>query len=207
MEVKESEADTTAPALTDSLAADSVAMPEKLLADTLERDSLAYLPDSSDVSIEMFPIEDYSEPETSFDEYAESDAIFYEADDFVETERLLSSELVKVIAPQPKSPKDSVLSVIEERVSLSDEEVSDVIIVEKWLSPVHYKGYRFNKKKLILYGANKSVGVRIFYYTNEYYLGLNKKIYHLDERISYSPLETAKDSALVNYFNNYEHPL
>ncbi|MFN2430423.1 MAG: hypothetical protein ABR574_10425 [Cryomorphaceae bacterium] len=164
-------------------------------------------PDTSDIRVEPFPEEDYSEPDPEYMEYAETDDIFYEADDYVETERLLTSEVVKVISPEPKSPKDSVLTVIEERISLSNDEPSPVVIVEKWLSPVHFKGYRFNKKKLILYGASKSAKVHIYYYTNAHYLGLNQTIYHLDERIAYSRLETVKDSALVKYLNNYEHPL
>jgi len=205
---KESEIDTLELLLTDSAATDTtLGLTETISLDEEASDSSASELDNSDVAMEAFPIEDYSEAETGFDDYSETDAIFYEADDYLETERLLSTEVVKVITPDPKSQKDSVLTVIESRLSLSDEEVSEVIIVEKWLSPVHYKGYRFNKKKLILYGANKSTSVRLFYYTQAYYLGLNNTIYHLEERIEYSPLETVKDSALANYFNKYEAPL
>jgi len=101
--------------------------------------------------------------------------------------------------------RDSTLAIIEERMSLNLEEPSKKIVIEKWYSPVNYRGYKFNRKKLMLYGVDKPEPVDVYFYLGEYYFAFNMRLYHLDETTKNMTFETVKDTVLTQYLLNYEY--
>jgi len=120
-------------------------------------------------------------------------------------ERILKTEIVKVKMPDLQDERDSVLAVIEERMSLNQDKISKQIVVEKWFSPVNYRGYKFNRKKLMLYGVERETLISIYYYLDEYYFAFNQTVYNLDETVGNVSLVSVKDTVLTNYLLKYDN--
>lgn len=120
-------------------------------------------------------------------------------------ERLLKTEIIKVKTPDFQDEKDSLLAVIDERMSLNRDQISKQIVVEKWFSPVNYRGYKFNRKKLMLYGVDKETLVSIYFYLGEYYFAFNQKLYNLDESARNISFERVQDPDITSYLLKYEN--
>lgn len=118
-------------------------------------------------------------------------------------ERILKTEIVIVKMPDFQDERDSVLAVVEERMSLNPEKVSRQIVVEKWFSPVNYRGYKFNRKKLMLYGVERETLISIYFYLDEYYFAFNQNVYNLDESARNLSFVMVQDTVLTNYLLKY----
>lgn len=138
------------------------------------------------------------EEENEYINYSNSDVT-------LNKERILKTEIIKVKMPDIQDERDSVLAVIEERMSLNPEQISKQIVVEKWFSPVNYRGYKFNRKKLMLYGVDRETLISIYFYLGEYYFAFNHKLYNLDETVRNTSFENVKDPILTSYLLNYEN--
>lgn len=143
---------------------------------------------------------DYDDGEFE-DEYVE----YPDGDVNLRIERILHTEIVNVRIPEARNRRDSTLAVIEERMSLNPEELLQKVVVEKWYSPVNYRGYKFNRKKLMLYGVDKAEPVDVYFYLGEYYFAFNMRLYNLDETSKNVAFESVKDSLLINYLLNYDY--
>jgi hypothetical protein len=131
----------------------------------------------------------------------------YDEELFLSEERLIRTQAVEVWQPDFKDEVDSVLVTIEERIQLEPEKPSKEIIVERWYSPVNFEGYKFNRKKLVLYGVGKNEKLGIHYYSNSYYLSLREQIFTLEESIRPRELSVSADSLLTIYLLKYENRL
>lgn len=159
--------------------------------------------DTLDSGFEEESTEEWLE-ETSGEE--ESEYIDYSNNDVpLNRERILKTEIVKVKMPDSKDERDSVLAVIEERMRLNPDQISKQIVVEKWFSPVNYRGYKFNRKKLMLYGVEKEALISIYFYLGEYYFAFNQKLYNLDETAKNSSFERVQDAVVTNFLLKYEN--
>lgn len=178
---------------------DSVTLKELTSADTSEFQAII---DSNvvDTAASAEDFTDDTEPDASYSD----EGNYHDSGLQLRKERLLKTELLKVIRPEYKDTYDSVLVAIENRISIKPEEVSQMIVVERWMSPVNYRGYRFNRKKLMVYGVDKQIPIQIYYYLNAYYLMLHNEIYFLDETSANTGFMAVKDSLLVNYLLKYE---
>lgn len=171
---------------------DSVAFVQQLYPET----------QSYEDSMEMIDAEFYDEPE-EYEIYKEQTP--NPEDNFAES-RLVQSTLVEVVRPGHRDVYDSVLVVIEDRLSIRPDPGADQVVLEKWLSPVNYKGYKFNRRKLMLYGVQAHQPVGVFYYQNDYYFSLGAKMYVLNEHFDYKPFEMLKDSILTKYLLSHDRP-
>lgn len=142
--------------------------------------------------------ESTGEEEAEYIDYSDGDVA-------LNKERILKTEIVMDKMPDLQDERDSVLAVIEERMSLNQDKVSRQIVVEKWFSPVNYRGYKFNRKKLMLYGVERETLISIYYYLDEYYFAFNHTLYNLDESARNVSLVSVKDTILTNYLLHYEN--
>ncbi|NEN22582.1 hypothetical protein G3O08_03570 [Cryomorpha ignava] len=154
--------------------------------------------DSEEEITEEWVEESSGEEENEYVNYSNSDVT-------LNKERILKTEIVKVKMPDIQDERDSVLAVIEERMSLNLEQVSKQIVVEKWFSPVNYRGYKFNRRKLMLYGVERETLIVIYFYLGEYYFAVDQKIYNLDETAKNVSFESVKDTTLTYYLLMYEN--
>lgn len=187
--------DTTTAELPDPDDSEDINWELSAVADTLA-------PDSEEVTEEWIDEEDIDfddgELEDEYVEYPDSDVR-------LKMERILNTEIVDVRTPEAQDERDSTLAIIEERMSLNPEEPSKKVVVEKWYSPVNYRGYKFNRKKLMLYGVDKAEPVDIYFYLGEYYFAFNMHLYNLNETSKNLAFVSVKDSVLTDYLLNYEY--
>lgn len=125
----------------------------------------------------------------------------------VEKDKLISTALVRVLRPEYSDQRDSVLSEIEKRLTITPERIPATVVVEKWISPVNFRGYKFNQRKLLLFGVREEQNVVIFYYVNQYYFALGERFYELDETLAFEPFQNLADTALVRHLRAYENSL
>lgn len=122
-------------------------------------------------------------------------------------EQLIKTEVIPVLHPDVKDEIDSLLLSIEERIEIEPSHVENEIIVERWISPVNFEGYKFNRKKLVLYGVRKREKLVVHCYADTYYLSLRERIFTLEESLSPKGLMACADSLLTNYLLIYEDKL
>lgn len=170
-------------------------------ADTLSSDN------GVDIEEEEITEEWVDEEDIDYDdgEFEDENVDYSDGDVRLKMERILKTEIVKLLIPEARDQRDSTLAVIEERMSLSPEGPSKNIVVEKWYSPVNYRGYKFNRKKLLLYGVDKAAPVDVYFYLGEYYFAFDLRVYNLDETSKNVAFESVKDSVLTKYLLNYEY--
>jgi hypothetical protein len=68
---------------------------------------------------------------------------------------------------------DSITNLTYSRISQGKLHTDNPVLVEFWKSPVNYKGYSFNGKKLVLYGFDKPYAVSLYIEKKEISLKLN----------------------------------
>jgi len=57
---------------------------------------------------------------------------------------------------------DSITNLTYSRISQGKLHTDNPVLVEFWKSPVNYKGYSFNGKKLVLYGLDKPYAISLY---------------------------------------------
>lgn len=121
--------------------------------------------------------------------------------------RLISSERIQVEVRDPRDTYDSLLVDIEQRLSITPDPIERDLVVERWLSPVNTRGYKFNRRKLILYGVEAHYPLGVLHYLDVYYLALGSSIYTLEDSWELSKFSLLADSALTAYLLQDENRL
>ena len=75
--------------------------------------------------------------------------------------------------------------------------------VEYWESAIHFKGYRFFRNVLQLYGVNKNEIVKIFSSDGIYYAKIGRGVYSLQEQNSYNPFTPVKNKEIIDKIYTY----
>lgn len=78
--------------------------------------------------------------------------------------------------------------------------VNKSIKVEFWQSPINFKGYKYFRNKLYLYGLKPNDEISIFTYNEKLYLKTQKGIFQLLEQNSYNPFVQVKNPELIENF-------
>jgi hypothetical protein len=68
---------------------------------------------------------------------------------------------------------------------------------ELWKSPLHYKGYKMSKNKLILYGFPTLEGIKIFKMEDVTYLKVASNFYKLEQTYDYKAYQHIEDQGLI----------
>lgn len=139
---------------------------------------------------------------TDYEDYSDE---FLTEESEIAVNRLLSSEVVRVINPDLRDSYDSLLVVIEERLTIRPDPTADKVVLEKWKSPVNYKGYKFNMRKLMLFGVDIHYPVKVYHYMGQYYFSSGGELYELEVFPDFSHFRAASDSALSRYLLNFEN--
>ena len=72
------------------------------------------------------------------------------------------------------------------------------IRVEFWESAINFKGYRFFKNELKLYGVGKNERVQLYNFSGMYYLKLGRNVYNLIDQNSYNPFILVKNKEIID---------
>jgi len=76
------------------------------------------------------------------------------------------------------------------------ENVPSSFLVEFWVSPINYKGYKMSKNKLILFGIEEPDAVKLYRVRNELYMVYLKDFYRLDNSFDFVSYQKLKDSEI-----------
>lgn len=197
-------------------AADSIALqPVGQLNDSTINDTTQLFSDSILFSEEIDLVEDGEEQiepseldspdmteQMTSEDFSEE---FLSDDSEIAENRLISSQVVRVINPELRDSYDSLLVVIEERLTIHPDPVTDKVVLEKWKSPVNFKGYKFNMRKLMLFGVDVHYPVKVYYYMGEYYFSSGGELYNLEVFPDFSPFRAVPDTALSRYLSDFEN--
>ena len=127
---------------------------------------------------------------------------FNEEDDIViEKDQLVSSVTTQItnlnIYTQAEQTADSLLQKVS-KIRDDNKASSKTIIVELWKSPLHYKGYKMSKNKLVLYGLNSLEEIKLYKLDNTTYMKLSSVVYKLEQNPEYKSYQHVDDVAIVN---------
>ena len=135
--------------------------------------------------------------------FAELEEISTADRDEIAHSRLISSVSLPVISPDAGDDVDSLTVALEKRLSVRPDRFPSTVVLERWQSPVNYRGYKFNRRKLVLFGAAPHLPVRIYRLTDDYYFSVAETLYELGVRPEFSSFIAVRDTALSRYLLHF----
>lgn len=75
-----------------------------------------------------------------------------------------------------------------------DEKISSDVLVEFWVSPINYKGYKMSKNKLILFGIEEPDAVKLFRLNDLLYMKYGNEFYRLMNTYDFLAFQRLKDA-------------
>ena len=110
--------------------------------------------------------------------------------------QLLESFKVKInyIKPDKVSSEDSLLNKIN-NVKMGNRPSS--IEVEIWQSPIHYKGYKLGKNKLVVFGIDVDSDILLFDLNDYVLLQSGSTYYRLEKTSEFKNLKKFNDQAVI----------
>jgi hypothetical protein len=79
---------------------------------------------------------------------------------------------------------------------LPTEERVDTFIVEFWVSPIHYRGYKMSKNKVVLFGIENLEDVKLYRVNNSIYMSYDNDWFPLMISYDFTPYQKLKESDL-----------
>jgi hypothetical protein len=95
------------------------------------------------------------------------------------------------------SKKDSLLQA----ASGIKEPASSPVVIEFWKSPVNYRGYKFTKNKLVLFGMHTQDFPKLYKLNDSFYLRSGEKFFKIERLPEFRSYEQIQDPALLSKFN------
>lgn len=126
----------------------------------------------------------------------DEDPLLTEEEDLFEIKEdlLVSDTLIHIISKRVS--KDSTI------IQTDTVQKSAAVLVEFWRSPLNYKGYKFNNKKLLLYGIKAPYLIRLLKLGEDVFLFYNGKIFLLTRDNEFYQYEEFEDPVLFKLLNN-----
>ncbi len=144
---------------------------------------------------------DQSAPKMETDSVASSGS---EEDIIVKQDKLLiSANLLVEDKTQDKDVKKDESLANEAAKKLNpaadlpeEEKVSPNYLVEFWVSPINYRGYKMSKNKLILFGIEEPDAVKLYRVNEALYMSYLKEYYRLNDSFDFVSYQKLKDSEI-----------
>lgn len=102
---------------------------------------------------------------------------------------------VKYLKPEIHSPEDSLLNKMN---SIKSGSKPSSIEVEIWESPIHYKGYKLGRNKLVVYGIDPSQDILLFDLNDYVLLQSGEVYYRLEKTSEFKNLKKFTDQAVIS---------
>jgi hypothetical protein len=115
----------------------------------------------------------------------------------VKKDEMLFSEMLMIIN------LDSVQlnkgdSLVKLAANIKEPAINQFCQVEYWKSPLNYRGYKFSKNKLVVYGIEYVDKDSIFRWKENFYFKANNRIYELEKTPEFKTFEIANNPELLN---------
>jgi hypothetical protein len=143
------------------------------------------------------------------DEYPDSvliDAYYLSAENkakdvVVAKDELLFIKQIKVSGLSDKSGNNDLDSLLLDDRGLKAQK-KNIVKVEFWKSPINYQGYKWDTRKLVLFGFYEFDYIKLKYFDGNYYMQYGTLFYHLDLSDTFKSLSLTDDNDLVKELNN-----
>ncbi len=96
---------------------------------------------------------------------------------------------------------DSLLSLVSGVETENFNQTKFPIILEYWQSPVHFKGYKFAKNKIAVYGLEDTKPAKLFKLADKYYLRYDKVYYKVGYTFEHKAFDRVNDPFLLGKLN------
>lgn len=113
----------------------------------------------------------------------------------IATDELLYSTEVAIIGTNISGKKNIDSLLLDDHAFNRQKE--NIAEVEFWQSPINYKGYKWNGKKLTIFGIKEFGNFMLKQYKNELYFKQNKKYYHISRTEIFRNLVPIEDEELL----------
>ncbi len=81
--------------------------------------------------------------------------------------------------------------------NIKEPAINQFYQVEYWKSPLNYRGYKFSKNKLVVYGIEYIEKGSIYRWKDNFYFKANGKVYALEKTSEFKPYEIANNPDLL----------
>jgi hypothetical protein len=157
-----------------------------------EADGLA----SEDSIPELFSQDDEKEVVVKKDQLLISQSIFIQEDTVVK------SKNGKVKGKKKDSFSEEVANKLDPSAGLefrnSDPQKPSHLIVEFWVSPINYRGYKMHRNKLILFGMEEPDAITLFRKDDRLYMRHLNDYYILEPNDDFSSYQPVKDKDFIS---------
>jgi len=119
----------------------------------------------------------------------------------IQKDKMTASSVLQITDLSPLSASEKTSDSLLQKMSgiKDDRSVSKKnIAVELWTSPLHYKGYKMSKNKLILYGFPSLDGIKLFKLDDVIYIKAASNVYRLEQTYDYKAYQHVDNPSIVN---------
>jgi hypothetical protein len=121
-----------------------------------------------------------------------------EEDIEVKKDVMISSIVLPVIDKGGQKDESSSKDITKKLpdANLAVEEKTDSFVVEFWVSPIHYKGYKMSKNKLVLFGLENIDALKLYRLNNSIYMNDGESYYMMATTYDFMPNQKLKESEI-----------
>lgn len=154
--------------------------------------------DEANNKVENISNESKSDTDTSI----KNNSVFIEneltddEDIIVKKDEMIFSEILMIILLDSlrNNASDSLAKMA---ANIKEPAINQFYQVEYWKSPLNYKGYKFSKNKLVVYGIEYLDKDTLFRWRDNFYFKANGRVYALDITPEFKSYETVNNQELL----------
>ncbi|HET7818934.1 MAG TPA: hypothetical protein VFL70_06470 [Bacteroidia bacterium] len=116
----------------------------------------------------------------------------------VRKDKLLSTKVLQIEStekPNEVTQSDSILEKISGIKNTAPS--SSFRRLEFWLSPINYKGYKLTQNKLVLFGINPDLEIKLYNHNGKIFMKYDVSVYELNYADDFKQFEKATNSSLL----------
>jgi len=127
-----------------------------------------------------------------------TDTTLYEDDIEVKKDVLVFTKILPLINKSTQHD-ESLSKETAQKLPDADlpvDENADSLTVEFWVSPIHYKGYKMSKNKVILFGMENIEALKLYRLNKDIYMDDGESFYQMAITYDFMPYQKLKDSEI-----------
>ena len=151
---------------------------------------------SSDSKV-MVDSSNYFSPNQKDTTSLDSDDLLSDGGMVVKKDEMLFSKYMEILEGSPSgSPADSTNTFTGK-----SKQIAGRMWVEFWRSPLNYRGYKFGRSKLVVYGISDYEGVKILKYKEDLFIKHNTSYYRINNSDDFVPFNKVIDELTLIELN------
>ena len=116
----------------------------------------------------------------------------------VRKDKLLSTKVLQIESTEKPNETTESDSILEKISGIKNTEHSSTFRrLEFWLSPVNYKGYKLTQNKLVLFGINPDLEIKLYNRNGKIFMKYDFSVYELNYTDDFKQFEKAVDPSLI----------